>query len=48
MRPWCHPKNEWQGLLVNHEYARMLKNGVWEVVDRSNVPQGSDIIELAQ
>ena len=47
MRPWCHPKNEWQAL-VNHEHARMLKNGIWGVVDRNNVPQGSDIIEPGQ
>ena len=37
-------KNEWQAL-VNHKHTRMLKNGVWEVVDQNNIPEGSDIID---
>ena len=37
-------KNEWQAL-VNCEHGRMLKNGVWEVVDHNNVPEGCDIID---
>ena len=37
-------KNEWQEL-VDCEHARMLKNGVWEVVDCNNIPEGSDVID---
>ena len=30
---------------VDWEHERMLKNGVWEVVDHNNVPEGADIID---
>ena len=29
---------------VDCEHEQMLKNGVWEVVDHHNIPQGADII----
>ena len=37
-------KDKWQAL-VNHEHERMLKNGVWEVVDHNSISEGSDIID---
>ena len=37
-------RNEWQAS-VDHEHTRLLKNGVWEVIDQRNVPQGSNIID---
>ena len=36
-------KDDWQAL-ADQEYEMMLKNGVWEVVDRNNIPEGADII----
>ena len=30
---------------VDWERERMLKNGVWEVVDQNNVPEGAGIID---
>ena len=37
-------RDEWQAS-VEIKHTRMLKNGVWEVVDQNNVPQGSNIID---
>ena len=37
-------KDNWQAS-VDQEHERMLKNGVWEVVDCSNVPEGANIID---
>ena len=37
-------KMDWQAS-VDHEHEHMIKNGVWEVVDKHNVPPGADIID---
>ena len=37
-------KTNWQAS-VNHEHEQMLKNDVWEVVDKNNIPPGADIID---
>ena len=37
-------KDNWQAS-VDQEHERMLKNGVWEVVDHSNIPEGANIID---
>ena len=43
--PWLHLiKNEWQ-TTVDQEHKRMLKHGVWKVVDQNNVPEGVGIID---
>ena len=37
-------KNRWQAS-VDWEHERMLENGVWEVVDQNNVPEGAYIVD---
>ena len=37
-------KANWQAL-VDHEHEWMLKNDVWEVVEKNNIPPGADIID---
>ena len=37
-------KMDWQAS-VDHEHECMIKNGVWEVVDKNNVPPGAIIID---